>query len=225
VANYYRNNQSAAAFQLAIAEAAGYCILPWSGTLLEIHLYGGETRYVFNSGVLVVHYNHAALTVGEDYPKDYIIGQGVNVYSKTSSTGQWWRQVTWNSGLCLDNLCPVKGLTIQDQPARAWANSQSTDYHARIDFLGPPAALNAFWALVQQNEVLTGKYLNTVIGLTSLTDEVILNPLDLYFTCLLGSRGIIIQLNAAGGEDYRRRALQFIHREKPVGSVPIIINT
>jgi hypothetical protein len=221
IANYYRNNQSAAAFQLAIAEACGLIVLPRTSLLNEILTFGNTTRYIFQEGVVDVCYPHPLLQLGVVYPKNLIIGNGVQVASATSSSGQWWQALDWSQGLCLDSLCQTKGLVIPNKNCRVWAASHDTDYHVRIDFQGAPAALNAFWAGVKESELATGIYLNRVIGLTSLSQQVFLNPLNLYFTYLLGPKALVVQLNTPDGP-YRQKALDFIHREKPVGSIVII---
>ena len=164
VAAYLRQSQSLRAFELAVAEVAGAVILPWDSTLL------GHTGnfYTFEAGVLEVPYTHTPLTVGASYEAGHIVGGVVKLYA--GYQGDWFRQVSWASGLSLDTLTPFQGVTFPDRLCRAYEQGTTdiegdTLSNIRIDVDGTTEAQDAFWAHVMASEKTAGWFLNTVVGL------------------------------------------------------------
>ncbi len=219
IVNYLRNKQTFRDFELAAAEVAGAAIMPWDGIMQQRIPRPRGATYVFDTGVLDVRYPHAALEQGTFYEKGTIIGDAVRIYAGTNG---WYRQLNWAAGLNMDGLCPFKGLTAPDRNCRAYAVAASTDVHARIELEGPTAVQNLFWEHVRQSELLTGKYLNSVIGLTDLTDVKFVNPLELMFQFLLQDRAAVAVIDEASlGYAAAQQCRDFIRTEKPVGTILI----
>jgi len=227
VANYYRNSQSAVSFQLAIAQAAGLTILPESGICVAAYTSCQITRYIFENFFVEVNYPHTALTVGNWYEKDFIIGDVVKIYTKGDSNLYWYRQLDWGAGLSLDTLCPFTGIVVPDRPCRAFAQGETDDVHVRIDFgLEDTTNEDVFWAHIKASEIKTGKYLNAVVALADTDDVAFINPLDIWFKYLLSLRGLIIVLRTSTlGAEKRDAILNFIDREKPIGCIPIVLES
>lgn len=227
VANYYRNSQSAISFQLAIAQAAGLTILPEAGICLSIFSSCQTTRYIFENFFVEVNYPHTALAIGTWYEKNFIVGDIVNVYAKGDTSPSWYRQLDWSAGLNLDNLCPFTGIVVPDRPCRAYAQGAEDDVHVRINFgLEDTTNEEAFWAHIKASELKTGKYLNAVVDLADVNDVKFVNPLEIWFDYLLALKGLVItvKLSALGAEK-RDKILSFIDREKPIGCIPVILET
>jgi hypothetical protein len=223
VANYLRNSQTAAAFQLAVAEIAGAAIIPWGSRLREIRQQGGDTLYAFDAGLLVVNYRHTPLVVNTLYDADTIVGDVVNV-TGPGRTDNWWSGISWGTGMSLDTLCPFKGLQFPSGSVTAYAVSSDAVLHARFPLLGDTAVAAKFWEYVRQNELITGKLLNSVIGLPNGSATASVVPIDIAFEYLLKDRAFVIKLDKnALGYTRSMQALNFIAREKPVGSLPIFI--
>ena len=147
--------------------------------------------------------------------------------SATNSNSAWWAALDWSDGLSLDGLCAFPGLTAPNEPRRAYAVDEDDDVHVRIDLDGPTAQQDLFWASVKRNELLTGNYLNAVVGLSSISDVKFVNPLRLMFEYLLGACGIVITRRNVGqwSGSNRARFENFVSREKPLGSIIIVRDT
>jgi hypothetical protein len=221
VAHYNRDNQSARSFELAIAQACGMTVCPEDTRVQLVQALGRGKRYVFDGFSLDVPYAHEALVAGSLLEKHTVIGNHVKVYSGNDSS--WYKALDWSEGLSLDGLCPVKGLTVPDAQIRVDTAVEGVDFHARPHLQGEEAALARYWAYLQRNEELTGVHLNEVVGLTSLSDVLYMNGLDLFMQTMIGNRAVVVTLRTRDlGSLYHKRALAFIQREKPVGSIVII---
>ena len=225
VAQYYRGSQNPGAFRKAIAEASGLVVLPWDGFLQEVATFGRYAYYRFDTGLLVTDYPHTAMAANAFYAKGTIIGDGVKVYSQPQGGGWgWFRQLDWSAGLSLDGLTPFDELKVPDQPCRAYATTETDgNIHARIQISGDQATQDLYWKYVETAENITGNYLNSVVGLSSVNDVKFVNPLDIYWQYFLSKNAIVIELQTAAMGDYwNKRALSFIAREKPCGSIVIL---
>ncbi len=219
VTNYLRYQQTRKAFELAAAEIAGAAIMPWESILQRVLPAPRGKTYVFTDGVVTADYPHTELEIGFSYPKGLVIGGVVQVYG---GRGSWWRQLDWSAGLSLDKLCPFKGIVVPDRPCTVWADTESVDIHAKIVLDGDPDAQALFWEHVQRAEIITGKYLNSVLQLPDLTARRFTNPLELMFRYLLESRALVVTVaEDLIGHAAAQRARDFINAEKPVGTIVI----
>lgn len=219
VAHYLRESQSTGAFRKAALEVAGLQMIPADATLQDIKVSGDLTRYVFPDFVVDVDYPHTALSIGSFYERDAVVGDAVQVYGPAA--GSWWRAFDWTAGLSLDGLCPFSGLLVPDQLTKFYY-----DGGARFDMVGLKSTQDLFWACIRQNEADTGIALNAVIGLADPASTLFLNPLDVLFQYLLGTRAIVIRIKTDLLGDLRVRNLEaFINRERPMGSLTIIQHT
>lgn len=224
IANYYRNTQNPGAFASAIAEACGLQVLPWDATLLEVDTFCRFRYYRFDQGLLITDYPHDPMEAGLFYRKGTVIGDAVKVYSRPQgATWTWFRQLDWSAGLSLDGITPFSGLVAPDRPCRTYANGQTGgNIHAAITLDGDEQVQTKFWNHVGNAEIISGNYLNTVIGLSGPNDVKYVNPVDIYWQYLLSDRALIIELKTAVMGDYwDKRARAFIEREKPCGSLVI----
>ena len=167
VIDYCRNNQTPAALQAALVEIAGLACLPSDQTLVGINTYGAsDTTYIFNQSVLRANYPHTLLTVGQAYPKGYVIGNAIQIFSGNSAD-DWWRAVDWRGGISLDPLMATKGLHLVDD--LVWAYAAGVDSNGKVHVRFPLAAdfwdEQSYWDEVAVKETEQGYYLNSVVGL------------------------------------------------------------
>lgn len=230
VAQYFRNNQSASQFQRAVAVAAGYAVMPVDGTVLQVQpLTLGGARYVFADRVIVARYSHTFLTVGQFVPEGTVVGGLVNVWAPTNGAAQWYRAINWSAGLSLDHISAFKGITVPDSNVLATTTTASvaypSKYHSQMSLLGDPTVLAKFWYHQAAAEDLCGNFLAPSLGLAS-PGSTAVNPLDIFFQVILGTRALVLQLVDTGtNSDFIARGLRFARREKPVGSALIIYGT
>ena len=222
VARYCRENQTAAQFQKAIAVAAGYVVLPFTG-VLQARI--GNT-YVFDAGIVDVVYQHTPLTVGYTYDAGTVVGGVVRVYASDGVDLTWYQRLDWTQGLSLDSLTPFTGLSVQDASVTVSATTESTQhagkYHVTAPLVGDSGLQVKFWAHQAAAEDRANSFISTALGLGS-GGTASVNLLDFFFTYILGARGIVIDLPVySDSTDYHARALRFIAREAPAGSIPII---
>ena len=223
IVNYYRCKQTIPTLEKAAAEAAGLTIADIAGPVLEKSAYGSQgVRYILETGKLDVPYPHTELAVGDVVTVGDILGDVFNLYSKADGVG-WYKQAL-AAGLCLDGLCPVRGVTVPNLPLKvtAWGQDPSGKLHIQMPFLGTSDAVTAYWNFVAANETRTGIYWNDVIGLPSIYSSTTINPLDFLFQVRLNSRAFVVSINQTAIDSTRTTALlQFIQREKPLGSIQI----
>ena len=211
VARYLRESQSLNAFRLAALEAGGVALTPEAGILQAVKSTGPTARYIFEDFVVSVSYTHTPLVIGNYYEQFHPIGEALQVFGPTG--GNWWRALDWSQGLSLDGLCPFSGLTVSDQITKFY----SVDGHYRFALQGPAETQAKFWEHVRQSEVLAGRALGAIVPVSPY-----LNPIDVIFQYLLGSRAVIVKMDTdALGGARTKQVLDFIRREHPVGSVII----
>jgi hypothetical protein len=223
VALYCRDNQTTAQFQKAIAVAAGYVVLPFSG-VLQARV--GNT-YVFDTGIVDVVYQHTPLTVGYTYSAGTVVGGVVRVYASDGVDLTWYQRLDWQSGLPLASLCPFSGLSVADVNVTVTRGAESTahagKYHVSAPLIGDSGVAAKFWVHQAACEDRSNKFMNDALGLTGGSPTASVNLIDFWFSYMLAARGVIIDLPVyPDSADYHARAARFIAREAPAGSIPII---
>lgn len=216
VSEYHRNNQSPAQLCRALQELAQLKPLVKGGVLSEVQRDGDTTRYVFPDEVVAVRYRHTELVEGTNYPAGRVIGEEyIRVSYDTGGRPLWYRELNWGAGLYLDGLCPVRGITLPDAMCAVTADGGSV----RVALLGAPDALDRFWRHVHNSEAATGICLGAVLA------PGLVNPLDFWFTYLLGAKAYVIDLRTKQlGRAIHNQVLDFIANNKPCGALPIIRN-
>ena len=227
IATYQRGAQTPSTFLRALARACNFQVAPAASMVHEVMRGGGRFFYGFDWGIIAVDYPHEKLHVGDSVVAGEIIGQPISMRSAINSNSAWWAALDWSDGLSLDGLCAFPGLTAPNEPRRAYAVDEDDDVHVRIDLDGPTDQQDLFWASVKRNELLTGNYLNAVVGLSSISDVKFVNPLRLMFEYLLGACGIVITRRNVGqwSGSNRARFENFVSREKPLGSIIMVRDT
>lgn len=125
--------------------------------------------------------------------------------------------------------------------------------HVRLDLPGEFTQVQHFWENVEKKEKASNIYLNDIVGLTSLdiekairdhavllsnynrrkadkqkpdfgvlTDLKVVVPIDVFFEAILALKGLLIFLNTKQLKNVEN-VLQFIKRELPFGSCPLIM--
>lgn len=214
VARYLRDMQSVRSLQLAIAETAGAAIIPWTSVLQRIQKHGSDTIYTFKDGIVRVWYPHTPLVVGVEYAAESIVGDVVSI---TGDTGEadWWRSIDWTPGLSLDGICPFKNLSLVDADVIVSTSAG----HVVFPIAGPTETVDLFWTHARNSAIANGYPLS---GL--LTNGDTINPIDFVFENLLGPRALLVHIDAeALGYHHTKNAVDFLNREKPVGSIIIRI--
>ena len=234
LAQYTKSNSSSAVFVQALAQVCNFYLAPQDDTVIAVFkspTLAGAAYEFSKSGLMHVDYPHQALKVGDAVKRGDIVGSPmVGSFSSGLDDSHWW-QNTHISSLQWDNFLPALPfqITIPNAPCRVFATTQTgPDIHAQIN-LGAtdPAELNKFWAATKRSELLTGKFLNNVIGLASLSDVKYVNPMSLFFDQILGQRAIIIQrYNYPAWSDERKRRFQnFVVRARPSHAIVLTLDT
>jgi hypothetical protein len=225
VAAYYRGAGSVASFERAAAQAAGLLVLEQDDKLLHTRqLTATIVRYVFAvGGAEDVDYPHAPLVTGREYPRGYIVSAGFRI---TSPGGAGWlRRASGAGTVSMDGVLPVKGLSLPD--ARIHVDYSAVDAsgrpHARLYFAGEYSARVALWEAQKQHELLTGVFLADMLGINSSVPTALVDfhtILENYY----GGRLLLLRpgLDAAPAA-YRQRLDEFVAREKPLGSVMLVV--
>ena len=223
IARYLRDTQSPKQFGLAVAEAAGFRIMPEDAVVRQVIPLRAGCRYIFDQGAIDAVYPHTPLQAGDELAQHDVIGSPVRLFAAGGAS--WYRGLDWSEGLSLDQLCQFNGIIVPDRPCRVHAVSQDTGgLHVRIELEGNAEAIDKFWQHIWAGEIRSGRYLNSAIGLQEVGGTSFLNPLDFYFDNLLGARAMVLKFDpAVVGTGYHKRALTFIQREKPVGCIPIVL--
>lgn len=186
VIRYYRQSQTPKSYTLALAAVGGMQILRKEQKLLEVIPDEPCVRYIFENETLFVDYPHDLLEAGQTYPKDYIIGDGVQVFHEDGTDRAWWRQVDWRGGLSMDVMVQLRGMNLLDQETVAYAAGQDTGsvdgskVHTRVNLSGDWQQEKAYWEDVASKETLTGHYLNNLLSLPNEVDGGNPNELDTY---------------------------------------------
>lgn len=175
---YLKRSPTPGAFRLALAEAGGLAITRTSGRLAHKYRLFDRMIYAFDHEVVRVDYPHTELTVGEVYPAQTIIGDGIQVYMAGERPAAWWRQVNWRRGLSLRPILPQFGhLNLIDTDTLAYVAGQDSGsvngskVHARIQLSPDYYAEEPYWEEVSRQETRTGQYLNWMLGLPEAYDS------------------------------------------------------
>jgi hypothetical protein len=226
IVGYVRRQQNPKTFEAAIAQAAGLTVTQRPGTFLEATPRpGGRMLLRFDTWTALVDHPLFSLpAVGEFVPENTVIGGLVKVHTKptASASWAWYRTLDWRNGMSLDPVSPVKGITVPEGMVLAEAYDETEgNLHVRLHLeAATETGLAAYWGLAKAGEILTGKYLNTVIGLSAVGESTLVNAMDLFWEHVLDARTIVVDLRTKdAGAYWHTRATCFIDREKPAGSM------
>ena len=169
VQRFCKINQSPENFKLALAEVSGLQAIKETQRLLYIDKNKDSTTYTFEKETITVKYKHKYLEVNKLYKKNTIIGGGIRIY--TPEEGNWWKSIDFRGGFSLAPILKKPGMLVPEGTVLAYvADSEEDSYngnklHVRLDFLGDPEVIDAYWDEVQARELKSGKYLNDIIGI------------------------------------------------------------
>lgn len=169
VSSFARFSQSPKYFKLALAELGGLKILKHTQRLVSKTKSRDSVTYTFEKEIVVVTYEHEELELKKLYEKDTIIGEGIQFYVPKS--GRWWREVDFKGGFSLTPVTGTPGVLVPDDYVLAYAADAQQDsvggskLHVRLDLIGDPDVVDAYWDSVQAREVRTDRYLNTIVGI------------------------------------------------------------
>lgn len=227
VSRFFREVTNPKSLQLAVAAASGMVVLPQTGILLDYRTECGRTSYMFDWGVITVPYGHDALTIGQSYEKDTVVGDLITVYGPTGNPG-WFTNISWpDDGMSLDRFGPFKGLTAPNSSVKFWAYDQTgSKLHVRAQLLGDADVQDRYWTHVKGGEIASGNYINDILGLAAMNDSVQLNPIEFYFRNFLADRLLVVELRTRGIEGpIHERALSFLTEHRIIGSLITIIES
>jgi len=213
------------AYQLAIAEAAGLTVIEGDGEVLFVNEDAqGAVTYVIGSAVYRVAYRHTLLTLGQRVLAGTIVGGGVEVLRRDTDA-MWYRNVNWGSGLSLDALCPVQGVTVQDSTVSATVVSVTGGIRVEFPLLGSPAAVAAYWAHVRRMEDITGIMVADALpSLTAIDDATPVNPMEFFMTNMLGAYLIPVRIQLQDvSTNMQHRAEDFARANAPTGGVVVLV--
>lgn len=222
LSNYARASQSAAQFLRALGTACDFVLAPQDGVVLAVKRSVAGYHYQFHFGEITIDYPHVVLEAGDAVNAGDIIGQPIQIHhARTNGDTGWWRMLSWADGISLDYACPFRGLTVLNENRLAYATEETDDVHARFALEGPTDVQDRFWYAVKRNELLTGKYLNAVIGLADLNDTKSVNPMQIFFDYLWADKAwVITRYNLIDwGGARRQRMEQFISNYKPFSGI------
>lgn len=227
VARFYRSAHSAHALGNAAAVVAGINIPEQESEVTHVATWCDDiTVYHTTSGIIESRLPHTTLTIGDTIPADSLLEGGVRWGSRPNGNpGRWWREFDWGQGIALSQLCPAGGsLIVPNGPLRIVAHSEDAGgLHVRPWFSGTDADREIYWAWLLAVEKLGGVYLNEVLELTTVGEEITVNGVDFVFENLLSDRAVVIELDAGvlRGAPLTR-CLEFLREHRMVGTVTII---
>lgn len=212
------------AFEKAIAECAGLIVVEEAGTVEHVTAnFDGSTTYVIGGRIYLAEYYHVPLQKDETVAAGHIIGGGVRVLAKESPT--WYRQRSWASGLPLDDLGPVQGVTVPDTVVTATASTSGGHLRVQFPLQGDPAAVSSYWANVRRMEDISGFYLADALpDLANPGDTALINPLDFFMQSFLTDFLLVaeIDIRYAGGGRHEA-AVAFARTNAPTGAVLLLV--
>lgn len=172
VVNYLRNKQTPKTFQMALAVAGELQILRKAQKLLAAVQTIWGTIYTFENETLRVKYDHTPLVPGNQYPADYIVGDGVRVVSQTTGQQGWWRSVDWQGGISLDPILnDFRGLSLLNATTVAYSagsdpgSVNGSKLHSRLSLTDNFFLEEPYWNYVGDRETSMGIYLNSLLKL------------------------------------------------------------
>jgi hypothetical protein len=173
VTEYSKKSQSVAAFKMAIAEYSGMYVTQTADVVLDV-LPIGEGSTVYNlaaAGPVEINYPHDGPTKSQTLQPGYIFSGRFDVIGSGGSTGVSLKKLVasdWNSGIMLDGILPIKGLTWDGKspvPVDYVTTGEGGKPHLRLHFEGPTLRLERFWEFQRLHELQTGVYLYDALGL------------------------------------------------------------
>ena len=231
VAEYLRNNQSAPAWLRALAAASGFSVAVRNSVVCDVDVRGVDTFYTTTDGeVIKISYPHHALASGSVINRGDIIGSPLRIfYMRNAADTEWWAQLNIGQGLNMDGLCPFKGIVMPNYivGARYLGPVGGTGTSHPVDFplLGNAESITKFWYAMRRNELLTGNFINSAIGVTSTSGPKGINPTRLMFDYALTETLWVVERYQfpIWPNAIQVKYNQFINAERPFGS--IVINT
>ena len=212
VYQYLRNSQTIESFKRALANVAGLAVIPKDSELIGVY---GDI-YVFTDYTLHIPYDHTPLSPGL-YSEGTVIGD-LQIHG---GSGSWWPLLNWDSGLVLGSSLGMSGLTLPYEQRAARVTSQgSGGLHVRISLDGDSAVQDLFWDVMHNAEERTGIYLNDVLGMSEVGEEISVNPLEVFMS-IYGRQLLRVDVGSLES-DVIRNLKDFIVNNKPVGSLVIL---
>jgi len=170
IVEFARIRQSPETFKLAAASIGGLKILGETQKLIHKSEHKGAVTYTFESEIVVVDYPHTELTENKIYSKGTIIGDGIQLHSPNNKK-KWWRDIDFKGGIALATVAGEPGILIPDAVVMAYVANISdgslrgSKAHTRLDLIGDPDLVDAYWDSVEVTEKRLGRYVNDVVGI------------------------------------------------------------
>jgi len=168
--NFARLSQSAKNFRLVLAELGGLKVITETQFLVHKSKDLSKFTYTFETEIITVDYPHQELQVGKRYTADTIIGDGIKLYTP-DGTQNWWKKIDFKGGIALNSIADSKNILIPNETVMSYVadvdtNSNMGDKaHVRVELIGEPDDVDAYWDLVEVQEKTNNIYLNEVIGI------------------------------------------------------------
>jgi len=234
IAQYLQDRASVDIFGKALAEACGFYVVPTDDTIVATYRQPAGIVYEFaDSGMVRLDYPHVELEAGDTVTEGDILGSPIRIFRSTGLGDNDWWHLSALERIGPDDTIPALPFRVtftrscMATCAEESVTDDGTKRHARLNLPAEsPADLNRFWGSVKRSELLTGKFLNDVVGLSGIGDSKLVEPLNLCFEHFLGQRGIVVQRYGSEhwGDDRRRRFAEFCGRARPSLSVIIMTN-
>lgn len=219
IALFQQEAQSPTTVLGALAELTGREIAEADALVTAVKSFCSYQSYTLdNERQLDIPYAHYDYVVGDQIFKGDLIGGGIQVWGPKPAEPHWYKHCVWGEGFMLSQIAPFETLLIPNAPVRfeAYATTGGK-LHVRPHLPGDAAELTRFWAWIKSAEIASGFYLNDVIGLSLVGDEINLNGVDFWFENGLALKAIVIHLDnmvLTGAE--REKCIAFLQREKLV---------
>jgi len=230
IVNYHRYSQSLKSLELAAAEYAGLVVAPFTSTISQILYFEDSTILVTIDGVIRLPGFQEDFAIGDIVVKDTIMGGGFSLLGRedANDSSTWYKAMDWSDGLSLAGVTPFPGLVIPNDISLAEAyeyNAEHDNFHVRFTMSGDTDQAEAFFARIKRVEVKTGWFLNDLFGFTTLNETTTFYPIDFYFELLLSNKAIVALVDTTiHSPAVRERLVEFLVKNKPVGSVVITRN-
>lgn len=153
---------------------------------------GAGARYVFEHQDLLVPFDHALLEPGTMLPAGYKFGEVIRLAEQGGQGPNWWRALNLSDGLLLDDVCPVKGITMPADPVRAVGYLDGDTVRVKLDVRGSPEQVERYQAFCRDVERRKESQLADLLGITTAGQTKYVDGLDLLFRHVFGRRVILV---------------------------------
>lgn len=198
-------------------------VSPITGVIQSVIQLPTGCRYVLDTGDVLVRRDHEYLEVGATIAAGQVVGRQLELHQQGQQGSDWWRNLDLSSGLSLDTICPVPGLTMPAGPVRVTSYSDSGVIRVHVWPEGQPEAVERYqaWCQSSSRRLPESRGLAAALGMGTAGLTQYPDGLGLLFRLQLGSSAVV----ARHTPDVPRRVLQALQEFCPLSAVLLFHRT